>query len=252
MRSFDAIIFDLGGTLIYFDSNWPEVLQQADHALYDSLYTAGIQLPKDSFLSQFRRQIDEYYRQRETEFIEYTTLYVLRIILAEWGYPDASDSILRPALAAMYQITQECWQIEQDALPTLTALKEAGYQLGIISNASDDADVQALVDKVRIRPFFDFVLTSASLGVRKPNPKIFQAGLNHWVVPANRALMVGDTLGADILGAQLSGMAGIWITRWADTPANRAHADTIYPDARITTLVELPGLLENIDHRAID
>jgi FMN phosphatase YigB (HAD superfamily) len=57
--------------------------------------------------------------------------------------------------------------------------------------------------------------------------------------------MVGDTLGADILGAKNAGIYSIWITRRANTPANRAHAETIIPDARISELCELPSLLDN-------
>jgi FMN phosphatase YigB (HAD superfamily) len=55
--------------------------------------------------------------------------------------------------------------------------------------------------------------------------------------------MVGDTLGADILGAQHAGVYSIWVTRHADTPANRAHADTIQPDALIECLEDLHPLL---------
>jgi FMN phosphatase YigB (HAD superfamily) len=58
--------------------------------------------------------------------------------------------------------------------------------------------------------------------------------------------MVGDTLGADILGAHNAGLLAIWITRRAETPANQAHQDTIQPDVTIDTLSELPDVLENL------
>ncbi len=56
--------------------------------------------------------------------------------------------------------------------------------------------------------------------------------------------MVGDTLGADILGARNAGMFGIWVTRRSDTAGNRAHQDTIRPDAVVGNISELPGLLD--------
>jgi FMN phosphatase YigB (HAD superfamily) len=115
-----------------------------------------------------------------------------------------------------------------------------GYRLAAVSNAADDANTQALVDKLGARPYLEFVLSSAQYGTRKPNPKIFRSALERLSVPADRAVMVGDTLGADILGAHNSGIYAIWITRRANTPANRAHADTIKPDARIANLNELP------------
>jgi putative hydrolase of the HAD superfamily len=125
-------------------------------------------------------------------------------------------------------------------------LNAQGHRLGLISNAGDDADVQTLIDQSNLRGYFDIILTSAALGIRKPNPRIFQTALDHWGIPASRAAMVGDSLGADILGARNAGIYSVWITRRADTPANRSHEDTIRPDAVITTLAELIPLLEEL------
>ena len=102
------------------------------------------------------------------------------------------------------------------------------------------------MDKAEIRSFFDKILTSAGEGIRKPNPQIFQKLLDYWDLLPTQAAMVGDTLGADILGAKNAGIFSIWITRRADTPANHAHGDTIHPDATIDALNELPGLLDQL------
>lgn len=246
MRPFDAIIFDLGNTLIYFDAPWPEILIQADRQLFLHLREAGIELEKREFLQTFRAQLEAYYREREAEFIEYTTHYVLSTLLAEWGYPHVPESVLRPALDAMYAVTQAHWQAEPDAEPTLKALQQRGYRLGLISNAADDRDVQILVDKANLRHYFDMILTSAAEGIRKPNPLIFQKMLDQWGILPFRAAMVGDTLGADILGAHNAGMYAIWITRRAESPANQAHAATIHPDSTIPALSDLPGLLHRL------
>jgi FMN phosphatase YigB (HAD superfamily) len=103
--------------------------------------------------------------------------------------------------------------------------------------------VQALVDKAGIRHFFDLVLSSAAVGYRKPNPKIFSLVMEQMQIQPAEAAMIGDTLGADILGAQNSGILDIWISRRADTPANRAHAGTIHPTLQIKNLAELPETL---------
>ena len=188
----------------------------------------------------------EYFAGRDVDFVEYTTAAVLRATLVDFGYPDVPDNVLRPALRAMYAVTQAYWLPEVEAVPTLRALCQQGYRLGLLSNAGDDADVQTLVDKAELRPYLDFVISSAAQGIRKPNPKIFQAALAHWKFTPTRVAMVGDMLGADILGAHNAGMYGIWITGRAENDQNRAHLDTIRPDATITTLSELPGLLETL------
>jgi HAD superfamily hydrolase (TIGR01549 family) len=245
----DHLIFDLGSTLIYFDADWAALLTTSLAELMDRLIASGIELDRMKFSAQFRSRMQAYFQERETEFIEYTTAYILNQVLTEWGYPQVPDAVTRPALAAMYAVTQAHWKLEADAHPTLELLRDQGYRLGLISNAGDDADVQALVDNASLRPYFDIILTSAALGVRKPNPRIFWNALEHWGIQPSQAAMIGDTLGADILGARNAGLLSIWITRRADTPANHAHADTIQPDASIATLGELPSLLEKLNTR---
>jgi FMN phosphatase YigB (HAD superfamily) len=59
--------------------------------------------------------------------------------------------------------------------------------------------------------------------------------------------MVGDTLNADILGAQQLGMMDVWITRRANTRTNREELSQIQPTWKIDTLSELPPLLRVIN-----
>jgi putative hydrolase of the HAD superfamily len=243
-RGLQAILFDAGNTLIYYQGNLLEAFAESDGALVNTLLAAGLKLDENAFLAQFRLRLEQYYAERETEFIEYTTAYILRTSLAEWGYTNIPETLLRKALADMYAVTQVHWQPEDDAIPTLEALRHQGYRLGMISNAADDADVQVLIDKAGLRPYLEIILTSAAVGIRKPNPRIFQAALDFWGIRSHEAVMVGDTLGADILGAKNAGIYAIWITRRANTPANLAHQFTIQPDATVNTLSELPGLLE--------
>ncbi len=247
---FDAVLFDLGGTLIYFQGTWPEAIRQSNAEMILMLQAGGFPLESEPFLSDFLMRMKTYNDECGPDFIEYTTSYILKELLGEYGFPDVPDSLLRKALAARYAVSQSFWQIEEDAVPTMQALRRAGCRLGMISNAGDDADVQALVDKAGIRSFFDVILTSAAMGIRKPNPRIFHTALHQMGVAPDRAAMVGDTLGADILGARNAGVTSIWITRRAEVPANRAHREIIQPDAAIDSLAELPGLLDRLsNHR---
>lgn len=244
-RAFDAILFDLGGTLIYFDGEWKDVISRGTAALLSYLKKSGLELDRDSFSSSFWVRLQEYYVERETEFIEYTTAYLLRNLLEEYGHRDVSEEILRDGLEQLYRVSQQHWKVEADTGSTLETLRNQGYRLGLISNAGDDDDVQALIDNAGIRHFFDIIVTSAALGIRKPNPAIFHKVLQELEVEPSRSVMIGDTLGADIFGAQNAGVFSILLTRRADTAANRAHLDTIQPDAEISTLAELPGVIES-------
>jgi HAD superfamily hydrolase (TIGR01549 family) len=243
MRRFDAVLFDLGGTLIYFRGRWPEVIQQINIEMLRALNTAGFTVPGDRFLSELQDRMKSYDAACGPDFIEVSTAYHLRSLLGEYGYTDISDVSLQEILKARYAVSQSYWEVEEDAHPMLNTLQSQGYRLGIISNAGDDTDVHTLVDKAKLRSYFEIIQTSAARGIRKPNPRIFLDVLEWMGVSPARAVMVGDTLGADILGAKNAGILSVWISRRADVPSNRAHLETIQPDATIQLLSELPGLL---------
>ncbi|MEK6221601.1 MAG: HAD family hydrolase [Chloroflexota bacterium] len=248
MTAIKNILFDLGNTLLYFDGHWPDIFAQADQQLFSALKNAGLALEEEAFKTEFRKRLNDYFAERESEFIEHTTAFVLRRLLANYGYEDPPQEVIAKALKEMYRASQTYWIPEDDCLPTLQALNSMEYCLGVVSNASDDSDVQTLVDNAGIRPHIDFALSSASCGIRKPNPRIFEIALENWADanPAN-TVMVGDTLGADILGARNANIYSVWITRRADSPGNQDHQDTISPDAKISTLAELPQLVDQLN-----
>jgi putative hydrolase of the HAD superfamily len=244
-RPFEALFFDLGNTLIFFDGDWSEVLFRASRNLWLSLKEKGLDLDGNIFCKEFLNRLMEYYKERETDHTELTTAYLLKQLLTEKGYPDLPDSTIHHALTAMYSVSQKHWHVEKDTLPVLAELKRQGYKLGIISNAGDDEDIQNLVDKAMIRPFFDLIISSAAVGIRKPNPRIFELSLAKLDVKPSQAAMIGDTLGADVLGAKNANLFSIFLTRRADPTTNPAKIETIQPDAVIHTLSELPDLLDN-------
>ena len=244
--SIKAVIFDLGNTLLYFDGDWAKVFARADQMMFDSLTDSGLDLERQEFSFTFRQRLADYHDQREVDFREHSTHRILIDTLDEFGYPDVDKAILQDALAAMYAASQEFWIPEEDLLPSLEALTHRGYRIGLLSNAGDDRDVQRLVDKGKIRPYLEYVLTSAAGGIRKPDKRIFELAIGMFGLGPDEVAMVGDTLNADILGANQMGIFSIWITRRADTAANRQLRKTIIPDAEIESLAELPDLLESL------
>lgn len=238
-----GIIFDLGNTLLYFDGDWPEVFSRADYAMVEYLVEAGYPLDQDRFAGEFRDRLLTYYREREQEYIELTTAYILRQQLADYGFDQVPELVVEQAMQRLYQVSQASWIPEADTLPVLAALHAQGYRMGLLSNASDDPDVQNLVDKAAVRPYLDFVITSAACGIRKPDPQVFQLALQHWTFSPHEVVMVGDTLDADVQGGKNAGLRTVWITRRADTTATPS---AILPDAAIFALAELPALLAEL------
>ncbi len=78
------------------------------------------------------------------------------------------------------------------------------YNLHIITNGFQEIQDKKLKN-ANIYHYFDQIVNSEMAGVKKPNPRIFELALKNAKVQAKNALMVGDNLEADILGAKAVG-----------------------------------------------
>jgi HAD superfamily hydrolase (TIGR01549 family) len=240
-----GVIFDLGSTLIYsvHDQNWGAVMPRMQADLLAYLNAHGYALTPDAFFSRLRANYAVFDQQRQTDWVEYTASYLITTTLADLGAPAPTPDLLAEAVRAYFAYSETFYQPMPNAHETLRDLRAAGLRLGLISNASDAGNVQRLIDNAGLREYFDPILVSAAVGLRKPNPRIFELALDAWGLPPASVVMVGDTLGADILGAQLAGLRHVWLSARADGPANRAHRGNITPEAEIQALAELLPLL---------
>lgn len=229
---------------MYGRRDWTPVVARADDVLAEHLRTQGMEINRNTFPIEFRKKLDNYFKQRESDLLETTYTSVLRELLMNKGYDDISSDVLRAALDALFSVTQSNWTLEEDAIPTLQKLRGMGYSLGIISNAGDDTDVQQLARGFGITEYFDFILTSAACSYRKPHPRIFELALSNWYCPPSEAVMVGDNLDADIRGAQEAGIYGIWINRRASPEMEKQ--EQVQPDASLSSLLELPAILDRL------
>ncbi len=99
-----------------------------------------------------------------------------------------------------------------DALETLQALAENNIKMGIVSNFSTYLD--DFLKKLEIADFFDFVITSASVGCEKPGTEIFRRALDKCGnCDPGRIVFVGDHPEEDYRPAAQCGMAALLIDR---------------------------------------
>jgi putative hydrolase of the HAD superfamily len=237
-----AVIFDLGGTLMYERASWHDITAQGDEALTKYLIAQGMELNLSTFPVEFRRRLGEYFSQREKDLLETSYTFVLIELLKDKGYTNLPDDVVRKALDSLFTITQTNWMLEDDALPTLKKLEKDGYRIGLISNAGDDQDVHQLLQRFGIASYFDFILTSAACSYRKPHPRIFELAIANWYFLPSETVMVGDNLDADIRGAKSAGLYAVWISRRAGSSSE--DQPRVQPDATVSTLSELPALLD--------
>jgi HAD superfamily hydrolase (TIGR01549 family) len=240
----EVLFFDLGNTLMYFDASLDEVSAEANRNLYRRLAEFGIHVSESEFVRTYAEFVFQSNQERNESLIEKTALQTINCTLEYLAAHRFTEDQIKEALKSYFSSFQEHWMIGDDTHTTLETLKGWGYRMGVISNASDREDVRVLMKKGGLESFFEQVIVSAEEGVRKPHPRIFQKGLDAFGKAPDQCAMIGDTLSADILGANQLGITSIWMDRWADTVENRALKENIKSEATISKLSEIPNLLK--------
>lgn len=245
-ENISTVFFDLGYTLINFVGDVPYVLRASYRALANSLLQSGCQIELEPFTRQYEQIINRYYIAREIDMVEKPVELSVNQALAAFDQPPASPPMLKEAIAAMFRVTEARWRLEVNTHKVLEALRARGYQMGLISNASNVEDLNILIDKTNLREYFGCIVISAEEGVRKPDGRIYEKALRVMNVAPASCLMVGDTLIADVFGAQQAGMRAVWVTRRARRPDNLQAKGKVIPNWQINRLSDLPPLLDSI------
>ena len=97
-----------------------------------------------------------------------------------------------------------------DAMETLTTLRNRGYKLGVITNGNNKEQHQKL-RQVGLEDFFDVLLVSDEVGMKKPDPAIYRLAAEKLGLPCEACCFVGDLWQTDLLGAHRAGMTPIWM-----------------------------------------
>ncbi|MHB1162622.1 MAG: HAD family hydrolase [Chloroflexota bacterium] len=103
------------------------------------------------------------------------------------------------------------WQPYPEAAEVCRGLLGMGLRLGVVSNGS--ITVSDLLSQAGLLPFFEFVIASQSLGIQKPDPRVFATALERMGLDPQEALYVGDLYEVDVLGARGAGLAAVLIDR---------------------------------------
>ena len=209
----EAVCFDVTGTLIH--------CPRAAAIYSEVLGRHGMVVPEEAIRQVIPRVWQEVSCQtdpRRDRFAQepggekgWWHRFVERVCLhLEVGYPS------RFASAEMFHrfARPEAWEIYSDTLPTLEALTEAGLRLGVVSNW--DHRLPSLLTELGLSRFFDAVVYSASCGVEKPHPLIFELCLRELATSPQQAVHVGNHPLEDIEGAAAAGLWALQIDRQQD------------------------------------
>lgn len=124
--------------------------------------------------------------------------------------------------------------VPEDVYMLLTALKESGYVLGVVSNRDDPFHDE--LTNLKLDSYFQFVLAAGEVKSYKPDTLIFERALEMAGTSAPETMYIGDNYFADIVGSRRAGLLPVLY-----------DPSSLFPDADCTVIksfAELPELLE--------
>jgi HAD superfamily hydrolase (TIGR01549 family) len=227
---FAVFAFDVGGTLITFDS------ERRTEAYIARAAQCGVEVSFDraqAVLAELDREIPERARgvplsllprpKQRAFWMDLWAEGFRRMGVDETHSRAYADELLDPANGGNFQAVYD------DVVPTLEGLRAAGRRLGVISNFSDNCE--SLLGELAIAEYFDFFVVSGILGVEKPDRRIFEAGIAASGRSRSDMVYVGDSIYHDIEGATSAGIQAVLIDRTSH------HRE--FTGRRIASLLEL-------------
>ncbi|HWP47674.1 MAG TPA: HAD-IA family hydrolase [Candidatus Limnocylindrales bacterium] len=211
MKSYKAVLFDAGNTLLYTSPSVAEIYhivakEYGCSASIEDVREAAKKVYKE-FDAAFLQANSEYRHSDEEDRRRWALL--IKSTFQQVGFDRCLDEITEKLLETFRN--PAIWRLFPEVMEVLQRLKSEGYKLGIVSNWSS-----ALLDlctALELEPHLDITLVSAVVGWEKPSPFIFQKALSLLEVSPEEAIHIGDSYHHDILGAQSVGIRAVLIDR---------------------------------------
>ncbi|MFC4548940.1 MULTISPECIES: HAD family hydrolase [Halorussus] len=216
----DAVFFDLDGTLVDLDGTYDAVFETA-------LTDCGV-TPRPEHGERYNEAFFEYFGECRSD--------PYREAMADLREAFDLDPTAEALADALVAAELERTELRPGAREVLDALDAPDRPLGVLTNGAGPVQRRKL-DRLGVADRFDVVVASCEVGAGKPDPEIFAAAKR--ALPADGYVFVADDLERDVLPAQQSGFAGVYLRNEADDEAYvEANADHA-----VESLREVPAVL---------
>jgi putative hydrolase of the HAD superfamily len=194
-------LLDALGTLVELERPWPHLVAE--------LHARGVSVSEDDARRAMLAEM-AYYRVHHDDASDFAGLTDLRarcaaIVQGELGTALPVADVEEAMLAAIR------FRPYPEVPGVLRALRENGARLVVVSNW--DVSLHDVLERTRLRPLLDAVVTSAEFGAAKPDPAIFAHALELAGARAADAVHAGDDLEADVEGARAAGIEPVLVAR---------------------------------------
>ncbi len=243
------MLFDFGDTLVLTDRwDYDKCLTKLLESLQNDNIT--IPVPYEEFKRAYFEVRNEMYLESEPTLEEIDFQLRITRTLQKFDHNlNREDPMVKRAVEAFINAFIEDVRMEQ-YVPQLLAELKSKYKLGLVSNFAYPAGLRKILYRFDLARFFDAIVISGELGVRKPHSRIFEKALKKLDVKAEEAVFVGDSLKADVNGAKKMGIKTILVENIGlrKNPyaiAGELDPYPVEPDFKIPRLESLPPILQN-------
>jgi HAD superfamily hydrolase (TIGR01549 family) len=223
----EAVLLDFGGTLASGGLDW----EPYHIAIREYLSSLGYNLDMKELKKALRVALSELEKIRsrggELSFEEVYSIFLKRLGI---GHDEEVLYWLHDNFKDHYKT--DFYPCVEDVLRELSSK----YKVAMVSNTMSDQP-KILLKEAKMDNYFDLLVCSRDLGVRKPNPKIFDIVLDRIDAKPEKTVHVGDSVESDMYGAREAGITGIWIKNPDQLP---------WEGYALNSICELPFFLDKL------
>jgi len=228
---YTAVIFDLFGTLV------PN-MSLSEHRAVLTRMADILSAPPDDFVQLWF----DTFNERSTGIFQSpndNVAYICRTL------GSVNETKVKHAARIRFDYTVQSMIPRPDAIETLSHLKFQGCKTGLISDCS--AEVPAIWKNTPFVKLIDAVVFSCLVGVKKPDPRIYQLTANQLGIKPQKCLYIGDGSSQELTGASQVGMQAVLLRLPSEegTDAHRIDSEEWHGPI-ISSLTEVPTLIERL------
>lgn len=215
----------------------------------DAMIDLGLKIDRRRAIKKVQDIVKEY----GSNFSKHYN-YLIRRLNEYENYKISSNDKYKYIAAAVIAYHQEKIQsikLYKDVKPCFKKLRSMGIKTAIISDGIPIKQYEKIL-RLKIDKLIDLVVISDEIGIRKPNPKLFDYCLKKFGLNGSETIYIGDRIDRDIIPARLNGIYTIYIHRGGkyDTYKKEdAISNESMPHYEISNLNELFDIIIKINNK---
>ncbi|MHA1492045.1 MAG: TIGR02253 family HAD-type hydrolase [Promethearchaeota archaeon] len=136
-----------------------------------------------------------------------------------------------------------------DVIPCLEKLHDMSIKIAIITDGLPMKQYEKIL-RLNIDKLIDLVVISDEIGIKKPNPKLFDYCLRKFGVKGQETIYIGDRINKDIIPSKLNNIFSVFIHRGGKYDTNKTGIKILEetkPDYEISNLDEIFNIINELN-----